>query len=156
MNTATAQALAACPPRATNFFINHKPIIDKFINMGTTTEREVLSIIWILCAELRLTLPELAKELGVRKINGVWLAMDPVCGHSESLTQLEKQGFDLVDERDEYQEEPQVELPDGVVASTRELAEKLGITRRRAQQLVAMQVADLRSGNDLFGMGLAA
>jgi nitrite reductase/ring-hydroxylating ferredoxin subunit len=100
-------------------------------------------------------LPELAKEIGVRKIDGVWHAVDPICGHATSLTELESSGFDVADECEQYTEEPQFELPVGVITSTRELSDKLRVTMRRAQQLVAKQVADLRSGNDLFAMGVS-
>jgi hypothetical protein len=113
-----------------------------------------LSIIWFLYAEHRLALSELANELGVRKIGGIWQAVDPICGHATSLTQLESHGFDVVDEREEYSEEDQAELPAGVITSTRELSDKLHITMRRAQQIYKSQIADFKAGQDLFGMGV--
>jgi hypothetical protein len=101
-----------------------------------------------------LTLSELAKKYKVRKIGGVWHAFDPVCGHSESLAQLQEKGFDLIDQRTEYEVQPQAqaELPVGVVTSTRELSDKLHVSMRRAQQIFAAQVAELAAGRDLFGL----
>jgi hypothetical protein len=98
---------------------------------------------------------KVCKELGVKQLlNGKWITCDPSLSNSQSLTSLEEQGFDVVDEREEHAEQEQIELPAGVIVSTREFSAKLHITMRRAQQIFAAQVADLRSGQDLFGMGV--
>lgn len=149
----TSKILAALPPLGEAFYLKHTHFIHKLIRLNLTTENEVLSTIWILCEELRLTLPELAKEIGVRKIDGVWHAVDP-CGHAVSLSDLEKRGFDVVDERENYTEESQIDLPDGVITSTRELSTKLHITMRRAQQIYKAKLVDLAAGQDLFGLGV--
>jgi hypothetical protein len=140
------------PPLCAEFYTKHTPFVHKIIRLNLATENEILSIIWILHEERRLTLPELAKEIGVRKIDGVWCSVDPICGHATSLTQLEEQGFDVTDERGEHNEEPQLELPVGLITTTRELSDKLNISLRRAQQIYKAKLADLRGGYDLFGM----
>jgi hypothetical protein len=142
------------PQLCAEFYTKQTPFVHKIIRLNLSTENEILSIIWILHEERRLTLPELCKEIGVRKIDGVWCSVDPICGHSTSLTQLEEQGFDVTDERGEHKEEPQFELPVGVITSTRELSAKLRVSMRRAQQIYSAQVADLAAGRDLFGLGV--
>ncbi|ARU30684.1 hypothetical protein CAP31_02665 [Sulfuriferula sp. AH1] len=152
MKITTSAILAAYPPRGEAFYVMHAPFINKLIRLNLTTENDVLSTIWILCEELRLTLPELAKEIGVRKIDGVWCSVDPVHGHAISLADIEEQGFDLINEREEYTDEEQVELPPGVITNPRELANRLGVSVRRAQQIMQAKIADLKSGDDLFGL----
>jgi hypothetical protein len=156
MNNIISALLDVFPPLCAEFYAKHAPFIRKIIRLNLSTENEILSIIWILHEERRLTLPELCKEIGVRKIDGVWCSINPICGHAVSLTQLEEQGFDVTDERGEHNEEPQFELPVGVITSTRELSDKLRVTMRRAQQIFADQVAELAAGNDLFGLEVAA
>jgi hypothetical protein len=155
MSTVSA-ILDIFPHDCADFYTKHARFVQTLVSIGVTTHQDALSDIYLLYAEHRLTLSELAKKYKVRKIGGVWHAFDPACGHSESLAQLQEKGFDLIDQRTEYEVQPQAqaELPVGVVTSPRELSDKLHVSMRRAQQIFAAQVANLRSGNDLFGMGV--
>jgi hypothetical protein len=154
MNVTTSKILAVYPKICADFYTKHTPFIRQIIRLNITTEFDILSDIYLLYAEHRLTLGELAKLYKVRKIGGIWHAEDPICGHPTSLSKLVEQGFDVADEREEYCEEHQPELPVGVITSTRDLANKLHITMRRAQQIYAAKVADLAAGNDLFGLAV--
>jgi hypothetical protein len=147
----TRKMIDSYPLECADFFSKYTPFISQVVRLSISTHEDVMQEIYLLFAENKLEFGELAKRLGVRKINGVWCQVDPI-GHAASLSELELQGFDLVDDRLEYEEQPQAELPANVVTSTRELAEKLHVTMRRAQQIFAAQVADLSSGNDLFGL----
>ncbi|BBP00366.1 hypothetical protein [Sulfuriferula nivalis] len=153
MNTSTSKILAALPKICGDFYAKNTPFIHQIIRLNLSSSDDILSDIYVLYAEHRLTLPELSKIYNVRKINNVWHAVDPL-GHAQSLAVLESQGFDVVDEREEYVEEPRPELPVCVITSTREFSDKLHITMRRAQQIYKAQIQDLAAGNDLFGMGV--
>jgi hypothetical protein len=153
MNVTTSAILAAYPEPAARFFSHYTPLWRSFAYQNIATTNEILSLIWILNEEGRLSIGHVAKELGVRKLNGIWCQIDPI-GHATSLAELESQGFDVTDDRRPDTEEPQFELPVGVITSTRELSDKLHITMRRAQQIYAAKVADLAAGRDLFGMGV--
>jgi hypothetical protein len=145
------------PHDCANFYVKHAPFINNIVGLGLTCHQDALSLIWILNKEGKLSVGELAKEIGVRKVEGVWRAYDPLMSRNTlSLAELESQGFEVADEREQYAEEPQFELPVGVITSTRELSDKLRVTMRRAQQIFADQVADLAAGNDLFGLEVAA
>jgi hypothetical protein len=144
--------MAALPPECTEFYSKNQWFIRVLVNIGVATQDDIISDVFLLHATNDLTFSGLAKMYQVRKINGVWQATDPICGHAQSLEELSEQGFDVVDERDEYLEESHFELPVGVMRSTRELSRKLHVTMRRAQQIFADQVAELAAGNDLFGL----
>jgi hypothetical protein len=150
-----SKIMAALPPECTEFYTKNQWFIRVLVNIGVATQDDIVSDVFILHAANDLTFGALAKIYNVRKLNGVWVATDPICGHAESLNQLGEQGFDVIDERLEYSEESQPELPAGVVVSTRELSRKLHVTMRRAQQIYAAKVADLAAGNDLFGLGVS-
>jgi hypothetical protein len=155
MSTVTTLILATYPQQCIDFYHKIHGLRRKIITLNIATEHDILSDVYLLYAEHRLTLSELAKLYGLRKIGGIWYSADPICGNAESLTQLSEQGFDVVDDREEYEEELQPELPVGVITSTRELSDKLRVSMRRAQQIYAAQVADLAAGRDLFGLGVA-
>lgn len=150
--TTTSKILTVFPQKRSDFYKKYAPFIHTVARLNITTNEDILSDIYLLYATGKLTQSELAKLYKIRKLNGIWQAEDPICGHATSLTELGEQGFDVADEREKYEDEPQFELPVGVITSTRELAAKLHVTMRRAQQLVAAQVVDLQSGYDLFGM----
>jgi hypothetical protein len=138
------------------FYTKLAPFVNNIVSLGLTCHQDALSLIWVLNKEGRLSVGQLAKELGIRKVDGVWRAFDPLLSTSTlSLTQLEQQGFDVADERGVCEEEDhQQELPQGVIACTATLAQKFHIGRRRAQQIVAEQIADFKTGNNLFGLGI--
>jgi hypothetical protein len=153
MNAKTSKILAVYPPICADFYTKYTPFIRQIVRQNITTESDILSDIYLLYAENQLEFGELAKRLGVRKINGAWCQVDPI-GHAASLSELELQGFDAADEREESEEQAGTELPDNVITTTRELSNKLHVSMRRAQQIFAAQIKDLAAGNDLFGMGV--
>jgi hypothetical protein len=155
MNNIISAILDVFPPACADFYVKHSPLINNIVGLGLTCHQDALSLIWILNKEGRLSVGELAKEIGVRKVEGVWRAYDPLLSRNTlSLAELESQGFDVADEREQYTEAPQFELPVGVITSTRELSDKLRVSMRRAQQIYSAQVADLAAGRDLFGLGV--
>jgi len=84
--------------------------------------------------------------LGIRRLGKSWIALDPT---AHPYLDVEEMGDDLVGESPDGPD-PEEELGIGGMA---QIALRLGVTRRRAQQLAAAQRRRVEAGGDLFGMG---
>ena len=88
------------------------------------------------------------RALGLRRLGNGWVASDPAV-HFRSCSNVDELADILASVT---VDSPAAEHEELGIGGTVDIAKRLGVTRRRAQQLVAAQRLRIEACGDLFGM----